>query len=58
MMEHALREGVDAGIPPADVAGMVVDAIRAGQFWILTHADHAENVLDRFRKAVAQENPV
>ena len=35
---------VDGGIEPGDVAGMVVDGIRAGRFWILTHPttlDHA-----------------
>ncbi|MEH6589627.1 MAG: SDR family NAD(P)-dependent oxidoreductase [Halioglobus sp.] len=28
---------VDAGIAPAAVAGMIVDAIKANDFWILTH---------------------
>ena len=27
------------GLDPAVVAGMVVDAIRAQQFWVLTHPD-------------------
>jgi NAD(P)-dependent dehydrogenase (short-subunit alcohol dehydrogenase family) len=29
---------VEGGLDPDDVAGLVVDAIRAGRFWILTHA--------------------
>jgi NAD(P)-dependent dehydrogenase (short-subunit alcohol dehydrogenase family) len=30
---------VEAGIAPADVAGMIVDAIRNNDFWILTHPE-------------------
>jgi NAD(P)-dependent dehydrogenase (short-subunit alcohol dehydrogenase family) len=29
---------VDSGLDPAEVAGMVVDAVRSGRFWITTHA--------------------
>ena len=58
MMDQALRDGVEAGISPADVAGRVVDAIKADQFWILTHPDYGEIVSERYRKAIAQENPV
>jgi NAD(P)-dependent dehydrogenase (short-subunit alcohol dehydrogenase family) len=29
---------IDAGLDPAEVAGTVVDGIRAGRFWIFTHA--------------------
>jgi NAD(P)-dependent dehydrogenase (short-subunit alcohol dehydrogenase family) len=58
MMDQALKDGVENGIAPADVAGRVVDAIRAGQFWILTHPDFGDIALERFRKAVAQENPI
>ena len=57
MMDQALKDGVEGGIDPSDVADRVVDAIRAGQFWILTHPDFGEITLDRFRRAVAQENP-
>ena len=58
MMDQALKDGVENGISPVDVAGRVVDAIRADQFWILTHRDFDEIVTDRFRKAIAQENPI
>jgi NAD(P)-dependent dehydrogenase (short-subunit alcohol dehydrogenase family) len=34
MMDQVLRDGVEQGIAPTDVAGHVVDAIRAKQFWI------------------------
>lgn len=58
MMDQALKDGVDSGIDAADVAASVVDAIRADQFWILTHPEFGDVALERFRKAVAQENPI
>ena len=58
MMDQALREGVQQGIAPADVADRVVDAIRSGQFWILTHDEYGDAPVDRMRRAVAQENPM
>jgi hypothetical protein len=33
---------LQVGVAPADVAGMVVDAIRENRFWILTHPEWAE----------------
>ena len=56
-MDQMLREGVESGLSPSDVAAQVVDAIRANQFWILTHPDYAPAVTDRFRRAIAMENP-
>jgi NAD(P)-dependent dehydrogenase (short-subunit alcohol dehydrogenase family) len=56
-MDQMLREGVEAGLSPSDVAAEVVDAIRANRFWILTHPDYAPAVTERFRRAVAMENP-
>ena len=56
-MDQALREGVENGISPADVADQVVAAIRAGRFWILTHPEYAAAPVERYRKAAAQENP-
>jgi NAD(P)-dependent dehydrogenase (short-subunit alcohol dehydrogenase family) len=37
MMREVLKSLVDGGLDPSAVAGMVVDAIREGRFWILTH---------------------
>ena len=57
-MDQVLREGVEQGISPDDVAAQVVAAIRAEQFWILTHPDYGDAPVERIRKAVAQENPI
>ncbi|HEY4333575.1 MAG TPA: SDR family NAD(P)-dependent oxidoreductase [Ilumatobacteraceae bacterium] len=56
-MDQMLRDGVEAGIAPTDVAAQVVAAIKAKQFWILTHPEYGDAVTQRYRKAVAQENP-
>ena len=57
-VDQMLRDGVEEGMSPSDVAAQVVAAIKADQFWILTHPDYAPAVTERYRKAVAQENPV
>jgi NAD(P)-dependent dehydrogenase (short-subunit alcohol dehydrogenase family) len=57
-MDQMLRDGVETGISPTQVAERVVAAIKADQFWILTHPDYGEGVTERYRRAVAQENPV
>ena len=36
-LSDLLKSLIDGGLDPADVAGMVVDGIRADRFWILTH---------------------
>ncbi|MCU1392305.1 MAG: putative oxidoreductase [Ilumatobacteraceae bacterium] len=56
-MDQMLNDGVEGGISPADVAGMVVDAITHDRFWILTHPDFGPGVTERYRRAVAMENP-
>jgi NAD(P)-dependent dehydrogenase (short-subunit alcohol dehydrogenase family) len=53
-----LRESLDAmGIPPAKVAGDVVDAIRTGRFWIFTHDSTLASALVRFDDLRADRNP-
>jgi hypothetical protein len=58
-MNDYLRIGVETqGMPPADVAGQVLDAIRANRFWILTHPDFRHQPVDRMQRAADGENPV
>jgi NAD(P)-dependent dehydrogenase (short-subunit alcohol dehydrogenase family) len=53
-----LRESLEAmGIPPAQVAGNVVDAVRSGKFWIFTHAVTAPAALVRYEDIKAERNP-
>jgi NAD(P)-dependent dehydrogenase (short-subunit alcohol dehydrogenase family) len=44
--------------PAADVAGLVVDAVRAGRFWILTHAEYNEMIQRRCRGIVETDEVV
>jgi NAD(P)-dependent dehydrogenase (short-subunit alcohol dehydrogenase family) len=52
-----LRDGVDGGMPPGEVAAAVVDAIRTDRFWILTHTESRGVPVARMRRAARQENP-
>jgi NAD(P)-dependent dehydrogenase (short-subunit alcohol dehydrogenase family) len=53
----ALRAGVDDGIPAGDVADQVVDAVKAGRFWILTHEDMRQLPIERMQRAATGVNP-
>lgn len=57
-MGEALRQGVAAGIPPGEVAAQVLDAVRAGRFWVLTNPELSPVVTDRFRRAVDGDDPM
>jgi short-subunit dehydrogenase len=61
-VEHAvitpLRESIDAsGLPPAQVAGEVLDAVRSGRFWILTHPSTLPAASVRIDDMRAGRNP-
>jgi NAD(P)-dependent dehydrogenase (short-subunit alcohol dehydrogenase family) len=58
VMEQVLRDRLAAGMAPTEVAAAVVNAVKKGQFWILTHADeYADEVRARFDAAVSGRNP-
>lgn len=53
-----LREVIRSmGISPSQVAGDVVDAIRAGRFWIFTHETTLPAALRRFHDLESGSNP-
>jgi len=47
-----------AGLPPAEVAGLVVDAIRGDRFYIFTHEGTKTAVRDRMRGILESDRPV
>jgi NAD(P)-dependent dehydrogenase (short-subunit alcohol dehydrogenase family) len=51
------RAGVDTGIPASDVADQVVAAIKADQFWILTHEEMRQGPVERMQRAATGVNP-
>ncbi len=57
LMDAALTQGIDEGIDTTVVADAVVEAIRAEQFWILTHTDLRQLPVERMERAARQENP-
>ena len=56
-MDQMLRDGVEQGMAPAEVSDQVIQAIKADQFWILTHPDYANAPVERMQRAVDQTNP-
>jgi NAD(P)-dependent dehydrogenase (short-subunit alcohol dehydrogenase family) len=56
-----LRQFLTSGMAPETVAGKVVDAIRAGRFWVLTHDDEGDfwvdSVTRRLRSVEQRTNP-
>ena len=57
MIETMLTEGVENGVDPDLIAAQVLDAIRAGRFWILTHPELRHLPVERMQRAAEQENP-
>jgi NAD(P)-dependent dehydrogenase (short-subunit alcohol dehydrogenase family) len=47
-------EALAHGLDPAVVAGMVVDAIRSEQFWVLTHPEYHAAITERAAGIVAE----
>jgi NAD(P)-dependent dehydrogenase (short-subunit alcohol dehydrogenase family) len=53
-----LREAISAlGIPPEQVAGDIVDAMRANRFWIFTHDTTKRSLAVRYADIEAGRNP-
>ncbi len=48
---------IEGGLDPDEVAGMVVDAVAAGRFYVLTHDDWLTGVTAHHERMVAGENP-
>ena len=48
---------LEAGLDPADVAAMVVDAVKADRFYILTHDDWRPMVEARMGDIIEGRNP-
>ena len=57
MMVAAARAMVETGMPPAEVADMVFQAIREERFYILTHPEEVPSIRDRMENILAGRNP-
>ncbi len=48
---------IAGGLPPSEVAGMVVDAIRADNFWVITSREFEPAIRGRVEGMLARKNP-
>ncbi len=56
-MEEGVRQLLAAGLPPERVAALVLDAIRAERFYILTHPDWKPMIRARMDDILAERPP-
>jgi NAD(P)-dependent dehydrogenase (short-subunit alcohol dehydrogenase family) len=54
---EALRQAVQAGMPPVQVADAVFKAVREDQFYILTHPESKERVRTRMEDILQERSP-
>jgi NAD(P)-dependent dehydrogenase (short-subunit alcohol dehydrogenase family) len=52
-----VRQLIENGMDPAQVAGHVVDAIRDGRFYVLTHPELTDSIRQRFDAVLAGRAP-
>jgi hypothetical protein len=53
----ALRGILEAGLDPTEVAGLVVDAVKTGRFYILTHPEWKPMMEGRFEDILNERPP-
>ena len=53
----ALKRMLDIAMDPAEVAGMVHDAVIEDRFWVITHAEFLKPIAERADEIVAGTNP-
>jgi NAD(P)-dependent dehydrogenase (short-subunit alcohol dehydrogenase family) len=56
-LRDMLRRQIESGMKPAEVANLVVDAIRSERFWILTHPEYGPLARRRMDGAAEGRNP-
>jgi hypothetical protein len=56
--QSAIDQKIASGIPPAEVADAVHEAIMNGVFWILTHDEAKPAITERARQIVEGVNPI
>lgn len=56
-VEQAMRQALASGLSPAQVAGVVLDAIRAERFYVLTHPEFTPFVRQRMEDIVEGRVP-
>jgi len=57
MAREFVRQLIETGMAPSEVAGHVVDAVRSGRFYVLTHPDMNDSIRRRAEEVVAGGPP-
>jgi len=52
-MRAAMEQLIREGLPPAEVARMVVEAVREDRFYVLTHPEYVDAIRQRFEDVLA-----
>ena len=55
--QDVLKQVVEEGTPPEEIANAMIKAVRENQFWILTHPQLDGGIRDRFESMLARTNP-
>jgi NAD(P)-dependent dehydrogenase (short-subunit alcohol dehydrogenase family) len=55
--EEMARTSLAAGLPPAEVAARVLDAVKTGRFYVLTHPEFAPRVRERMEDILEGRTP-
>jgi NAD(P)-dependent dehydrogenase (short-subunit alcohol dehydrogenase family) len=55
--EEMARAAISSGLPPREAAAQVIDAIKTGRFWVLTHPQFAPRVRERMEDILEARNP-
>ena len=56
-MEEMARAAIAAGLPPAEAAAQVVDAVKKERFYVLTHPKFAADIRERMEDIIEGRNP-
>jgi NAD(P)-dependent dehydrogenase (short-subunit alcohol dehydrogenase family) len=57
VFQKYVRTALDEGMPPAAVADRVVEAVKAGRFWVFPHLDFLDIVIERFHRIAEHADP-
>ena len=56
-MEATGRRFASEGLPPEDVAEMVLESIREERFYIFTHANAGDAIRERMERIIERDSP-
>ena len=56
-LEEMAREAIATGLPPAEAAAQVVDAVKNERFYVLTHPELTPRVRERMEELLEARNP-